>query len=55
MREANGEPIVGFRDVKEYTMYFPVFIILLPALTLPCVVRHYWNEVKYLSFHNVDE
>jgi hypothetical protein len=54
IREPNGEPIVGFRDVKENVNVFSGIYNFTPRLNLTVRVRHYWNEVKYLSFHNVD-
>jgi hypothetical protein len=43
-REANGEPIVGFRDNRDFTS----------RMNLTLRARHYWNKVNYTSFHNVD-
>jgi len=54
IRETNGEPIVGFRDVKENINVLSGIYNFTPRLNLTLRVRHYWNEVKYLSFHNVD-
>lgn len=54
IREVNGEPVVGFRDIKEYTNILSGIYNFTPRLNLTLRVRHYWNEVKYLSFHNVD-
>lgn len=53
-RESNGEPIVGFRDVKANTNVLSGIYNFTPRLNLTLRARHYWNEVKYLSFHNVD-
>jgi len=52
-RETNGEPIVGFRDVKESSNVLSGIYNFTPRLNLTLRARHYWNEVKYLSFHNV--
>lgn len=52
-RETNGEPIVGFRDVKERINVLSGIYNFTPRLNLTLRARHYWNEVKYLSFHNV--
>jgi hypothetical protein len=54
VREANGEPIVGFRNVKENINVLSGIYNFTPRLNLTLRVRHYWNEVKYLSFYNVD-
>lgn len=53
-REINGEPIAGFRDVKEYETVLSGIYNFTSRLNLTLRARHYWNEVKYLSFHNVD-
>jgi hypothetical protein len=53
-RETNGEPIAGFRDVKSQTTVLSGIYNFNPRLNLTLRARHYWNEVKYLSFHNVD-
>ncbi|MEO7922443.1 MAG: DUF5916 domain-containing protein [Chitinophagaceae bacterium] len=53
-RESNGEPIVGFRDVKEYIPVLSGIYNFNSRLNLTLRVRHYWNEVKYRSFYNVD-
>ena len=52
-RETNGEPIVGFRDVKESSNVLSGIYNFTHRLNLTLRARHYWNEVKYLSFHNV--
>lgn len=52
-RELNGDPIVGFRDVKEQITVLSGIYNFTPRLNLTLRARHYWNEVKYLSFHNV--
>ncbi|MBC7872691.1 MAG: carbohydrate binding family 9 domain-containing protein [Ferruginibacter sp.] len=54
LREANGEPIVGFRDVKEQVTVLSGIYNFTPRLNLTLRIRHYWNEVKYLGFYNVD-
>ena len=54
IRETNGEPIAGFRDVKTTETILSGIYNFTPRLNLTLRVRHYWNEVKYLSFHNVN-
>ncbi len=54
VRETNGDPVVGFRDVKEYTTVLSGTYNFTPRLNLTLRARHYWNEVKYLGFYNVD-
>jgi len=53
-RESNGEPIVGTRDVKVNENVLSGIYNFTPRLNLTLRLRHYWNEVKYVSFHNVD-
>ncbi|MDZ4793468.1 MAG: DUF5916 domain-containing protein [Bacteroidota bacterium] len=53
-REINDEPIVGFRNVKTYTTVLTGIYNFTPRLNLSLRARHYWNEVKYLSFYNVN-
>jgi hypothetical protein len=53
IRETNGEPIAGFRDVKEHINVLSGIYNFTPRLNLTLRIRHYWNEVRYLSFHNV--
>jgi hypothetical protein len=54
VRELSGEPIVGFRDVKEYIPVLSGIYNFTSRLNLTLRIRHYWNEVKYRSFHDVD-
>jgi hypothetical protein len=53
-REANGDPITAYRDVKEYTSVLSGIYNFTRRLNITLRVRHYWNEVKYLHFHDVD-
>jgi len=53
LREFNGEPIVGFRNKNDFTTVFSGIYNFTSRLNLTLRARHYWNEVKYLSFHNV--
>lgn len=52
-REINGDPIVGFRNVKENITLLSGIYNFTPRLNLTLRARHYWSEVKYKSFHNV--
>jgi hypothetical protein len=54
IRETNDEPIVGFRDVKTNTTVLTGIYNFNSRLNLSLRARHYWNEVDYISFHNVD-
>ena len=52
-RELNGDPIVGFRDNREFESVLSGIYNFNSRLNLTLRARHYWNEVKYISFHNV--
>lgn len=54
MRETNGEPIVGFRNNRDFTSVLSGIYNFTSRMNLTLRVRHYWNKVNYLSFHNVD-
>ena len=54
MRESNGEPIVGFRDNRDFTSVLSGIYNFTSRLNLTLRARHYWNKVNYTSFHNVD-
>lgn len=53
-RELNGEPIVGFRDNRDFTSVLSGIYNFAYRLNLTLRARHYWNRVNYISFHNVD-
>ncbi|MBK5271005.1 MAG: hypothetical protein JJE22_08330, partial [Bacteroidia bacterium] len=53
-REPNGDPIVGFRDNREFISLFSSTYNFTPRLNLTLRARHYWNKVNYISFHDVD-
>lgn len=53
-RETNGEPIVAFRDNREYTSILSGIYNFTSRMNLTLRARHYWNKVTYKSFHNVD-
>ncbi len=54
IREPNGEPIVGFRDNRDFTTVLSGIYNFTSRLNLTLRARHYWNKVNYSSFHNVD-
>ncbi len=54
MREINNEPIVGFRDNRDFTSVLSGIYNFTSKLNLTLRARHYWNKVNYTSFHNVD-
>jgi hypothetical protein len=53
-RDPGGEPIVGFRDNREFESVFSGIYNFTSRLNLTLRARHYWNKVNYISFHNVD-
>jgi len=53
-RELNGEPIVGFRDNRDFESIFSGTYNFTSRLNLTLRARHYWNKVNYISFHDVD-
>jgi hypothetical protein len=54
LRESNGAPIVGYRDYKDVSSVISGTYNFTPRMNLSVRSRHYWSNVKYLSFHNVD-
>lgn len=54
MRELNGEPIVGFRDNRDFISVVSGIYNFTSRMNLTMRARHYWNKVNYKSFHNVD-
>ncbi|MFM1857485.1 MAG: hypothetical protein RLZ05_545 [Bacteroidota bacterium] len=53
-REANGEPIIGWRDVFEQTTLLTGLLNFTPRMFLTLRARHYWSRVTYEKFFNVD-
>lgn len=53
-REANGDPIVGWRDVKQFTTLLSGLYNFTPRMFLTLRARHYWSSVRYEKFFNVD-
>jgi len=54
-RETNGDPIIGWRKVKQYTATTSGIINFTPRMFLTFRARHYWSKVNYERFYNVDE
>ncbi|HEX2535208.1 MAG TPA: DUF5916 domain-containing protein, partial [Chitinophagaceae bacterium] len=52
-REANGEPIVGFRDWKEVSAILSGNYNFTSRMNLTLRARHYWSRLEYNSFRNV--
>lgn len=55
MRESNGDPIIGWRDVRQYTNVLSGIFNFTPRMFLTMRARHYWSRVNYHHFYNVDE
>ena len=53
-REMNGDPIAGFRDNRFFESILSGIYNFTSRLNLTLRARHYWNNVDYKSFHNVD-
>jgi hypothetical protein len=54
-RESNGDPIIGRRDVNQFTNVLSGMINFTPRMFLTLRARHYWSHVNYSQFFNVDE
>jgi hypothetical protein len=54
-RELNGDPIVGFRDNRDFESVLSGIYNFTPRLNVTLRGRHYWNKVNYKSFHDVDQ
>ncbi|MGZ8537835.1 MAG: DUF5916 domain-containing protein [Flavisolibacter sp.] len=54
IREADGNPIVGYRDFTEISNILTGEYNFTPRLNLKLRGRHYWNKVIYNRFFNVD-
>ena len=54
LREANGDPIVGFRNNRDFESVLTGTYNFTSRLNFSLRARHYWNKVNYISFHNVD-
>lgn len=54
VREPNGDPIVAFRDNRDFTSVLTGTYNFTSRLNLSLRTRHYWNKVHYLSFYDVD-
>jgi hypothetical protein len=52
--ETNGEPIIGFADFKDVTSILSGIYNFTPRINLTVRARHYWSNVIFNSFANVD-
>jgi len=55
VREANGDPIVGFRNFTETIGVLSGIYNFTPRLNLTLRARHYWNRLHYNSFYDVKD
>lgn len=53
-QEANGEPILGYRDFTEIQTILTGVYNFTPRINLSFRGRHYWNMVQYNRFFNAD-
>jgi hypothetical protein len=55
MRETNGDPIAGRRDVTNVTTLLTGIYNFTSRQNLTLRVRHYWSKVTYDKFYNIDD
>jgi hypothetical protein len=48
-----GAPIIGRRDLKQFTTVLSGVYNFKPRMNLTLRARHYWSPVHYVSFHEV--
>lgn len=53
-RETNGDPIIGFVDFKDVESIFSGIYNFSPRINVTLRSRHYWSNVPYNRFANVD-
>jgi hypothetical protein len=53
-KETNGDPIIGFVDFKDVTSVLSGIYNFSPRINLTLRSRHYWSNVPYNRFANVD-
>ncbi|MBM3412995.1 MAG: carbohydrate binding family 9 domain-containing protein [Bacteroidetes bacterium] len=53
-REANGEPIIGWRNIFQQTTLLTGLLNFTPRMFLTLRARHYWSKVSYEKFYNVN-
>jgi hypothetical protein len=54
-RETNGDPIIGWRKVRERTTVVSSNINFTSRIFMTLRARHYWSKVNYERFYNVNE
>ncbi len=55
MRESNGDPIIGRRNVRERTTVLSGNINFTPRIFMTLRARHYWSKVNYEKYFLVDD
>lgn len=53
-KETSGEPIIGFVDFKDVESVLSGIYNFTPRVNLTLRARHYWSNVPYKRFANVD-
>jgi hypothetical protein len=53
-KETTGDPIIGFVNFKDVTSILSGIYNFTPRINLTLRARHYWSNVLYNSFANVD-
>lgn len=53
IREANRDPIIGYRHFTEHSNILSGIYNFTPRLNVTLRTRHYWNKLQYNSFYNV--
>lgn len=53
-RETNGDPIIGWRKIYQFTTLLSGLYNFTPRMFLTLRARHYWSSVRYEKFYNVD-
>ncbi len=54
-RDNTGAPVISFVDFKDVTGIFSGIYNFAPRINLTLRLRHYWSNVLYKRFANVDE
>lgn len=52
-RESNGDPIVGWRDVNQFTTLLSGIYNFTSRMFVTLRARHYWSSVRYEKYFNV--
>jgi hypothetical protein len=54
-REPNGDPIIGWRKVKERTTVVSSNINFTSRIFMTLRARHYWSKINYEQFYTVND